>query len=144
MKRVLLLIVIFLMIGCTNNKKLYLTDKYYNNGDFISVKADDIKDNETYILYTYNNFCALPIHCETIFKEVLEKNKIDALSIPFEDFKNTSYYKEVKYAPSVLIIDNGKIVSYLDANKDEDLEKYQDTTKFLEWLKEYIYLEKNG
>ena len=144
MKRVLLLIVMFLMIGCTNNKKIYLTDKYYNNGDFISVKANDIKDNESYILYTYNNFCALPIHCETIFKEVLEKNKIDALSIPFEDFKNTSYYKEVKYAPSVLIIDNGKIVSYLDANKDEDLEKYQDTTKFLEWLKEYIYLEKNG
>ncbi len=132
------------MIGCTNNKKIYLTDKYYNNGDFISVKANDIKDNETYILYTYNNFCALPIHCETIFKEVLEKNKIDALSIPFEDFKNTSFYKKVKYAPSVLIIDNGEIVSYLDANKDEDLEKYQDTTKFLEWLKEYIYLEKNG
>ncbi len=143
MKKIILLIVIFLLVGCSNNKEFYLTDKYYNNGDYISVLASDIKDNDSYILYTYNNFCILPVHCENIFKEVMEKNKIDVLSIPFEEFKNTSFYKKVKYAPSVLIIKNGEIVAYLDANSDNDLEKYQDTTKFEEWLKNYIFLEKD-
>ena len=141
MKKILLLLVIFLLVGCTN-EKIYLTDKYYNKGDFITVKEENINNSESFILYTYNNFCALPVHCETIFKEVLEKYHIDSLSIPFENFKNTIYYKEVKYAPSVLIIKNGKIIAYLDANSDKDLEKYQDTVKFEEWLKEYIYLEK--
>jgi hypothetical protein len=142
-KKVLLFIIILLLVGCSNKKEFYLTDKYYNNGDYISVHESDIKDNESYILYTYNNFCILPVHCENIFKEVMEKNKIDVLSIPFEEFKNTSFYKKVKYAPSVLIIKNGEIVAYLDANSDNDLEKYQDTTKFEEWLKNYIFLEKD-
>ena len=143
MKKVLLLIVIFLLVGCSYNK-VYLTDKYYNNGDYINVKYNEIKNDETFVLYTYNNFCALPVHCENIFKEVMEKNKIDVLSIPFDDFKNTSYHKEVKYAPSVMIIKNGEVISYLDANSDSDLEKYQDTTKFEEWLTKYIYLEKDN
>ena len=142
MKKIVLLIAIFLLVGCTNNKKFYLTEKYYNNGDFIDVTSAEIPYNESYILYTYNNFCVLPVHCETIFKKVMENNKLDMLSIPFDDFKKTSLYKEVKYAPSIIIIKDGEVVSYLDANSDSDLEKYQDITKFEEWLKEYIYLEK--
>ena len=58
--------------------------------------------------------------------------------------KNTKFYENVKYAPSVIIIKDGEIVSYLDANSDKDLEKYQDANKFIKWLKEYIYLEKNN
>ncbi len=141
MKKFVLLITIFLLVGCTNNKEFYLEDKYYHNGDYINVSSSDIKDNESYILYTYNNFCVLPVHCENIFKEVMEKYKIDVLSIPFDDFKNTSFYQEVKYAPSILIVKKGELISYLDANSDNDLEKYQDTTKFEEWLRKYIVLE---
>ena len=144
MKKIILLLVIFLLVGCSNNKEFYLTDKYYNKGDFIEVKESDLKSDETYLLYTFNNFCALPVHCENIFKQVMEKYKIDILSMPFDRFKNTTYHQEIKYAPSIIIIRNGEIVSYLDANLDKDLEKYQNPTKFEEWLKEYIYLEKSN
>ncbi len=142
MKKIIIIIAIFLLVGCTNNKKFYLTEKYYNNGDFINVTSNEIPYNESYILYTYNNFCVLPVHCETIFKKVMENNKIDMLSIPFDDFKKTSLYKEVKYAPSIIIVNNGDIVSYFDANSDNDLEKYQNIAKFEEGLKEYVYLNK--
>ena len=142
MKKVVLLLAIFLLVGCTNNKLFNLTDKYYNKGEFIDISANDIKEDESFILYTYNNFCVLPVHCENIFKEVMEKYKIDVLSMPFDVFKNTYFHKEVKYAPSILIVKKGDIVAYLDANSDKDLEKYQNITKFEEWLKEYIYLEK--
>ena len=38
----------------------------------------------------------------------------------------------------------GKIFSvmYLDANKKEDLDRYQDTSSFESWLDKYIYLSK--
>lgn len=140
-KVVLLLLTIFLFIGCTNNDVFSLSEKYYNNGDYISVSSEEISDNESYLLYIYNNFCALPVHCENIFKEVMEKYKIDVLSMPFDNFKNTKFYKDVKYAPSIIIVKNGDIVSYLDANSDRDLEKYQNTDKFEEWLKKYVILE---
>ncbi len=141
MKKVVLLIAIFLLVGCSN-KVFYLTDKYYNNGEFINVVAADINYNESFIIYSHNNFCSLPIHCETIFKGVMQKYKLDFLSISFDEFKKTSFYDEVKYASSVIIVKDGKIKAYLDVNSDDDLEKYQDVIKFEAWLKDYIYLEK--
>ncbi len=142
-KKIFLLIILLLSItGCKkeDNNKLYLTNKYYNNGSFIDIQSKDINNmkNETYILYTYNNYCTFSKPCEDIFKEVMEKEKIDFLSIPFEEFRNTYLYDTVKYAPSIIIVNNAKIVAYLDANSDEDLNKYQDTLVFKEWLNTYI------
>ena len=60
----------------------------------------------------------------------------------FSEFKNTYLYDTVKYAPSVLIVENNKIIAYLDANKDDDLEKYQDVNKFKDWVNNYINISK--
>ena len=72
----------------------------------------------------------------------MTKYKIDFLSISFEEFKTTKFYQTIKYAPSVLVVEQGNIVAYLNANSDDDLEKYQDTNKFEEWLNNYIYFSK--
>lgn len=144
MKKVVLFIITLLLItGCKEKqiKKFHLNNKYYNEGKFITIKnLDDLK-NDSYILYTYNNFCTFNVPCEDIFKEYMEKYKIDFYGIPFDNFKKTSLYKEVKYAPSIILVKDGKIVEYLDANSNKDLEKYQDTKKFEEWINKYIYTE---
>ena len=70
-------------------------------------------------------------------KDQIEKYKIDFLSISFEEFKTTKFYQTVKYAPSVLVVEHGNIVAYLNANSDD-----QDTNKFEEWLNNYIYFSK--
>ena len=135
---ILICILSILMTGCFNrtsqndNSKIYLNNKYYNKGKFIKVDKNDLNNikNGNYILYTYNNYCSLPVSCEKVFQEFMSKYKIDFLSIPFDEFKKTDFYKSVKYAPSVIIIENGNIISYLDANSDIDLEKYQDVNKF--------------
>lgn len=145
---VIICILLLLTTGCTKKinqnddiKRLYLTDKYYNKGNFIQVSNDDLSklDDETYVLFTYNNYCTLPISCENIFKEFMEKYKIDFLSITFEDYKNTKFYDVVKYAPSIIIISKGDVIAYLDANSDDDLDKYQDVDSFEQWLNNYIY-----
>ena len=140
LKKIVLLVIIILVTGCISNNDagIYLTDKYYNSGEFITVNSNGLKDDEIFILYTYNNYCSLPIHCENIFKEFMEKYNIDFLSMPYAEFRKTKYHDVVKYAPSIIVIDNGKIISYLDANSKEDLEKYQDVKKFEKWLYNYI------
>ena len=45
----------------------------------------------------------------------------------------------MKYAPSIIIVKDKEIVSYLDANSDEDLDKYQDEEAFESYLNKYIY-----
>ena len=146
MRKIVLLIAIFLLTGCVSNKveKFYLNDKYYNEGNYISLDSVELENikNDSMIIYTYNNFCNLPIHCENVFKEFMDKNKIDFISIPFAEFRLTSFYQYVSYAPSILIVNNGKIVDYLKTDSDSDYDKYQKSDEFEKWLDKYIYFSK--
>ena len=147
-KALILCLVLIVITGCSFNKidKIYLSDEFYNKGEFIQVKSNDLDNykDKNYVLFTYNNFCSLPTPCEEVFSEFMSNNKIDFLSITFEEFKKTDLYNEVKYAPSILVIKNNKVVAYLDADKDSDIEKYQNVDKFKEWISKYIYLSKNS
>ena len=149
MKKIILIILITILItGCKkqNTEKMYLDEKYYNESEYIEVTAKDIKElnQETYLVFTYNNYCNLKIPCDTIFKKVMDKYNITILSLPFEEMKQTFIYNKVKYAPSVIIVKQNKVVAYLDAEKDEDYEKYQNETEFEKWLSKYIYLNKSA
>lgn len=144
MKKVVILIITILLItGCKKIEKFYLNNKYYNEGNFIKVDNLENFKKDSYILYTYNNYCTFDKPCENIFETYMKKYKIDFVSIPFEKFKKTSYYYQVRFGPSILIIKEGRIVAYLDPNKDSDLEKYQNEKAFEEWINKYIYLEES-
>ena len=148
MKKIVLLIAIFFLFWCACNKqeKFYLNKNYYNKGEYISVDSRGLENikNNSMIIYTYNNFCNLPIHCENIFKEFMDKYQIDFISIPFAEFKKTSFYQDVSFAPSIVIVNKGKIVDYLKADSDNDYDKYQNTDVFEKWLSDYIYFSKKA
>lgn len=135
----------FIILENKSIDKFYLDNKYYNTNNFINVTSDDINallnQKATFILFSYNNYCSLPIPCHDIFEQAIKENNISILKISFEDLKKTKLYKKVKLAPSVIIIKNGKIIDYLKADKDSDLEKYQNTKSFTDWLNKYIILK---
>ena len=139
-------IVLFALVAVKNknNTKFYLTDKYYNEGTAIKMNGDEVNNilNDSFILFTYNNFCGMAKPCEKVFDAVLKEKKIDYITIPIDEFKKTKYYEIVKYAPSVLIIKDGNMVSYLDAENDEHLKYYQNEKDFENWLNGRIYFEK--
>lgn len=145
-------LILWLFINKDDNPKIYnenaisLDNKYYNKGKFIDASSEEItkllNDKSTFLLFVYNNYCSLPIPCEKIFKEVMKKHKVDVLQITFEEFKETSLHDTIEYAPSLIIIKDGKILEYLHADKDEDLEKYQDTKEFEKWISTYVKLSK--
>lgn len=152
-KKVIFVIIPLLLIGIItfvlmNNKseKFSLEDKYYGTGEFIDVSNSEleniIKNKENFLLYTYNNYCSLPIPCDSIFGSVMKEYGFNILQIKFSDFKETNLYKKVKLAPSVLIFKDGKLIEFLDAESDNDLKKYQDKEEFKNWLNNYIELKK--
>ena len=154
MKKIVIGIIISIIIQCTigifinknqSNKKVYLTKKYYENKEqaFLQVDETEIKKlkEDTFLLYTFNSYCKFPIPCDSIFEQFMKDNNITIVSIPYDKYKLTDYVKKVKYAPSVLIINKNKVIAYLDADKDEDVNKYQDIDEFTNWVKEYIYLK---
>ena len=142
-KIIVLLSVTLLITGCFLNKKddekFYLNSKYYNEGKLIETT---FIPKENYILYLYNDSCVFSEECKVIFLDFAKKNKIDMLAIDYQNFKNTEFYKKVKYAPSLILVKEGKIVAYLDAESDDDLDKYKDEKKLEEWITKFIYLSK--
>ena len=125
-------------------EKFYLEDNYYNY-DMKKVSYRDInkleKEKKSFVLFTYNLYCSLKIPCDKFFEEYAKNKNITILTIPFDKFKRTEYYKTVKYALSVIIINKGRIITYLDAEKDKDIKLYQDTNKFGNWMEKYIKLK---
>ena len=80
MKKVVLFIITLLLItGCNKKQieKFHLNNKYYNEGKFITIKNIDELKNDTYVLYTYNNYCTFKKPCEEVFKDYMKKYKID-------------------------------------------------------------------
>lgn len=145
-KKILLFIIsLFIITGCSQVEPFKIEDEYYGSGTLISKEADEVEqmlaNKESFILFTYNNFCSLPLPCEDIFADVAKNEEIGIVQIPFGEFKKTSLHDEVKLAPSVLIIQEGEIVTYLKADKDKDFDKYQDEEDFTAWLEKYIILD---
>ena len=144
----IILISSILIYGCNknNNYKIKIDNELYNNYDYESLSNDKletlISDKHSFILYTYNPYCPFKIPCETIFKSVLKDLNIKLYNIAFEDLKKTSLNDKISYAPSVIIFDKGKIKSYLDAESDDDLNKYQDINEFEEWMNNYVYFSR--
>ncbi len=129
-----------------NENQFVLDSEYYNKGEYIQIDSDKVKElvdnKKTFLLFTYNNYCNFPVPCDSIFQEVMDKYKIDVLKIPFDKFKDTDFYETVKFAPSLMIIKEGKIIDYLKADEDGDMDKYQDVKAFRNWLNSYIVLKK--
>lgn len=145
----LVLIIIGILLFVNGSKKIekfYLDDEYYNELGLVTVEKDDfeklLSEKKNFLLFIYNDVCSFKIPCDTIYDKVAKDNKFEMLQMNFREFKDTSLYGKVKYAPSVIVIKDGKIVDFLDAESDEDLDRYQDGDKFLEWLSGYIYLNK--
>ena len=55
--------------------------------------------------------------------------------------KTTKMYDNIKYYPSFAIYKDGKIIDYLEADSDEDLNRYKDVVEFEKWFKSYIQLK---
>lgn len=142
MKKFTIIIICLFLSACTNSSKFSIEKEYYKESKYIDVNSEDIKklkeNKKSFIVFTYNNYCMLEIPCDEIFKKVMNKYNISFLYLPYEEMKNTFIYDEVKLAPSVILIKEGEIVAYLDAESDEDLLKYQDTEEFEKWLTSYI------
>lgn len=140
----ILILVAILTNKSKNNSRFYLTEKYYNNGSIIKMNSEELSNisNDSFILFTYNSFCGFSKPCEEVFDAVLKRNKIDYITISIDEFKKTKYHETVLFAPSVLIIKDGEIVDYLDAENDNHLKYYQEERDFENWLSGRIYFEK--
>ena len=142
MKKIVIILICLFLTSCTSSSKFSIEKEYYQESKFINVKNEDIEklkeEKKSFIVFAYNNYCLLETPCDEIFKKVMDKYNISFLYLPYEEMKKTFIYDDVKLTPSVILIKEGKIVTYLNTESNDDLPKYQDADEFEKWLTSYI------
>ena len=156
-KKLIIIILILLVLGIiisivlllNNNKEIEsfnLNKEYYSNNELININKKELEkleeDEKSFVVFVYLPGCSSCAEFSEILDSFMTTNNITVYSIEIKYAKETSIGKKIKYAPSFIIYKNGKIVSYLDASKDEDKPYYQDVDKFTSWFTKYVNIKK--
>ena len=130
------------VIEKTKNVMFYLEDKYYGTSVFNEISSEQlsnlIEDKESFAIFIHQPLCSTSYEFNKILVKFAEENKISFYKISFEEMKKTTMYNEVKYYPSFAIYKDGELIDFLDAESDEDLNRYKDIVEFEQWFNGYI------
>ena len=144
---VLIILVVTILITNKNENTFYLEDNYYGTNSMTEIKMDElnqlIDNKESFAVFVYQPLCITSSNFESILLDFLEDNQISIYKIAFSSIKDTDIGKSVKYYPSVIIYNKGKMIDYLEADSDADVEYYNSKEGFESWFTKYVKLRNN-
>jgi thiol-disulfide isomerase/thioredoxin len=145
---ILVLIVVIIernFIQKTSDFMFYLEEKYYGDSVFNEIESNDlsnlINDKESFAIFIHQPFCSTSYEFNKILTKFAEENKISFYKMSFNEMKKTVMYKNIKYYPSFAIYNNGKLIDFLEADSDEDLNRYKHMEEFKNWFSSYVQMK---
>lgn len=143
---VLIILVISLVLIITKNNKFYLDDNYYNNqNELQEISIEEVKElilnKKSFAVFIHEPRCLTSQALSGMIKNYLNKNNMSMYTIPFSKFKESGIENKIKYYPSVVLFDKGKVISFLEADNDDHLKYYDSEEGFKEWFETYILLK---
>lgn len=148
-KKLIIISVIIILISLLfilKDNKFKLEEKYYLNGEIIQISNKEYNDlinkKESFIVFVHlPGICLFNLPFAPIVEDFSKNNSITIYSLNFKDINDTNLKYKIKYSPSVVLINKGKIVKYLDPNKKEDLRYYKEVNEFSKWVSTYIKIK---
>ncbi len=147
-KLFLLIALLLLVVGCGDKKleKFYFEDDLYTKGEITDITLDEFKnlenDKKNFGVFVYLPGCTSCAEFSEVLNEFIKDNKINFYTISILDVSDTSITETIKYAPSMILYKEGKVVSYLDATSNDDKPALTNIDSFKSWIEEYVYLTK--
>ena len=139
---ILLSIIIFITFKVLN-RNFYLDDKYYGNNEIYEIGIEEfnnlISNKESFGIFVYQPACTTSAEFEQVLYDFFKQNNMSIYKIKFSDiYEHTDF---LEFYPSFIIYKNGKMVDFLEADKDKDLKYYQSVDGFSEWFTKYVILK---
>ena len=139
---ILLSIIIFITFKVLN-RNFYLDDKYYGNNEIYEIGIEEfnnlISNKESFGIFVYQPACTTSAEFEQVLYDFFKQNNMSIYKIKFSDiYEHTDF---LKFYPSFIIYKNGKMVDFLEADKDKDLKYYKSVDGFSEWFTKYVILK---
>ena len=154
MKKIFVLIfMLFLVVGCNSSKvnsdnyeKFYLDDKYYDESFLKKISSQELIELENNkdsfaVLVHIPGACNSDVPFAPLVEDFINTYNITLYEINFKDINNTQIDDYVKYSPSLVIYDKGKLIAYMDANSNDDLQYYKSVDGIKNWFSKYVYLK---
>ena len=122
-----------------------LSSEFYKHGEFRNIDSAEfaklIEQKKSFVVVARMLTCPSGMPMATNSETVSAEEEITILSLYQDQFKETELARTVKYLPSAAIYEKGKLVAWLDAESDNDLQYYQSPEGFKSWLEQYINLD---
>lgn len=129
--------------GWFSDPKIVLDKEYYrDDAEFMTLEEDEYESligaKKSFVVLIDQTGCTTADTLRDYAKHYMEDSDIVMYKMMFEDVKNSSLHEKVKYYPSVAFVANGKVITFLRADSDEDADYYNDYEKFSEWMERYL------
>ena len=129
--------------GWFSDAKVALSqDLYTENPELILLDGEKynelINSKKSFILFVDQSRCTTADRLRNYTLDYAKEKGINIYKIMFAEIKDLSLHDYVKYYPSVVIVDHGRVRNFLKADSDEDAEEYNNYETFKAWLDHYI------
>lgn len=143
-----LLIVYFHKDKPINAPKFELSENYYSASEYKEINSSELNEllekEESFVVFVYQPMCIASSSFNAVLESFLKEKSLTIYKISFENLQKTKYKRIIKNYPSFLVFYKGELSSYLDAEKDEDVNYFKKTNEFTNWLEERIELKENN
>lgn len=129
--------------GWFSGEKVVLNEEYYGRfTDYNNLSVEEyeklINNKKSFVVLVDQNGCNTADKLREFVKDWAEEVGIKVQKIMFSEMKEGSMHELVKYYPSVVIVEDGKVKAFLRADNDEDADEYNDYQAFKSWIEKYI------
>ncbi len=97
-----------------------------------------IDEKKSFILFVDQSGCNTADRLRGFIEDYIDSTDTKYYRLMFSDLKGSSLYNYVKYYPSVVLVSDGKPITWLRADEDADADKYNDYDSFKNWLQGYL------
>lgn len=135
--------VVFCVLGAG---RFALESEYYGENGYETIDVQQLQDliaeKKSFALLISKPACTASTDFEKIVTEFSEKYQIGFEKIDFVEVRDAKLIEGLKYNPSMALYHEGKLVTFLSADEDNDLEAYQSEAGFAKWWRKYVKVQK--
>lgn len=131
--------------GWFDDAKVVVSEEYRCDGgcdELAELSADGyeelVKARKSFVVLVDQDGCTTAERLKGYVKEWANGAGVKVQRMMFADMKGTSLHEYVKYYPSVVVVDEGRVRAWLRADSDEDAEMYNDYNAFVRWIRRYL------
>ncbi|MBR3378294.1 hypothetical protein IKG50_03120 [Candidatus Saccharibacteria bacterium] len=134
--------IIFILNNQGPKKPFRLDDEYYAKSEAITIKKDEyeklIEDKKTFLIMIDKPGCVMTADMMGFMADFPDDMQFKYYRMLWEDVAQSSLHEYVKFTPSMAVVYEGKVIDWLQADKDEDADYFNNADALQSWIREYI------